>query len=218
MNTDAIIENTKQFVKNQLSSNCTGHDYQHALRVWAIARHIATIENANSFVIELAALLDDITDWKFNDGKLDASIQSVKTWLQQQAVDDTIIKQVIDILQNLSFKGAKVATPMPSLEGQIVQDADRLDAMGAVGIARTFAYGSQRGQPIHNPEIKPVQHESFAAYKAHRGTTINHFYEKLLLLKDRMNTTTAKQLANKKHQVMVDFLKQFDEECQAFMA
>jgi uncharacterized protein len=161
------------------------------------------------FLVELAALLHDVADWKFAGGDHHAGPRQAREWLQSLAVDAHTIDRVCEIIAGLSFKGAGVATPMSSLEGQIVQDADRLEALGAIGIARAFAYGGHKGQPLHDPAIPPQPHDSFEAYKLGSGSTINHFYEKLLLLKDRMNTATGKRLAAERHAFLERYLEQF---------
>ncbi len=169
-------------------------------------------EKADLFIVELGAMLHDLGDFKFHDGDHTVGPKMVKEWLQNMNTDDQTIKKVVDIVKEISYKGADVETPMSTLEGEIVQDADRLDAMGAIGVARTFAYGGSKGREMHNPETKPEQHNNFEDYKNSKAPTINHFYEKLLLLKDRMNTKTAKNMANKRHEFMKDYLDQFYKE------
>jgi uncharacterized protein len=207
-----LIENTENFVKETLSDDASGHDWWHIFRVRNIALHIQKTEAGDKRVIELAALLHDIADWKFHDG--DEMIGAIKaaSFLEEQGCDKDVITHVADIIKEISFKGAKVATPMSSVEGEIVQDADRLDAIGAIGIARCFAYGGHKGREMYNPDVKTEMHASFAAYKKNSGPTINHFYEKLLLLKDRMNTPTGISLAEKRHQYMQGFLQEFYSE------
>lgn len=177
-----------------------------------LARKIARKEGGNKFVIELAALLHDIADWKFNNGDDSIGPRQAKNWLKKLKVELSIINHIGEIIEEISFKGAGVRMRPSTLEAKIVQDADKLDAIGAIGIARTFAYGGNRGHEIHVPDSRPVMHKSFAQYKASRGTTINHFYEKLLLLKNRMNTKTAKKLAQGRHKFMQQFLKEFFRE------
>ena len=157
-------------------------------------------------MIEMAALLHDLDDWKLNDGN-DGS--KAKTWLKKMNVPDAELLQITEIIEQVSFKGARVDNTASTLEAQIVQDADRLDAIGAIGIARTFAYGGNKGRLLYDPDIKPTMHSSFEAYKKTTAPTINHFYEKLLLLKDRLNTSTAKKIAIKRHHFMEHFLEQF---------
>jgi uncharacterized protein len=209
---DIIITNTISFVKSKLHGDCTGHDWWHIYRVWKMAVYLSVREGGNKYIIQLAALLHDVADWKFNNGSESIGVQKIKEWLTGQNVDNETIIQVCEIIEKISFKGAGVAHESLSLEGKIVQDADRLDALGAIGIARTFAYGGAKGREMHNPEIKPVLHQSFDDYKNKQSTTINHFYEKLLLLKDQMNTATAQHLAIKRHHFLDAFLNQFQSE------
>ncbi len=164
------------------------------------------------FVVELAALLHDIADWKAHDGDDTVGPRVARQWLEKQGVEEEAILHVCIIIKEVSFKGAKVATRMSTIEGEIMQDSDRLDAMGAMGIARAFTYGGSKGRGMHDPEVKSQLHESFEQYKNNNGTTINHFYEKLLLLKDLMNTETGKEIAQVRHVVMENFLKEFFDE------
>jgi len=207
-----IIEKTAQHIRSLLASDSSGHDWWHIQRVWKNALLIGQQEGADLFVVQLAALLHDIADWKFHGGDETLGPRRAEAWLAGLGVDRATIERVCDIIGHLSFKGAGVATPMDSIEGQVVQDADRLDAIGAIGIARAFAYGGHAGRAMHDPEVLPEHHASFAAYKKNSGPTINHFHEKLLLLKDRMNTVAARRLAEARHQVMETFLEQFHAE------
>ena len=209
-----IIERTAEHVRQTLSGDSSGHDWHHIARVWRNALQIGRQENADLRIVQLAALLHDIADWKFHGGDEAAGPRAARQWLEAQQVDEETIAHVCDIIARLSFKGADVATPMASLEGQVVQDADRLDAMGAIGIARAFAYGGHAGRAMHDPDIPPVAHDTFAAYKNNQGPTINHFHEKLLLLQDRMNTRTARRLAAGRHAFMEEFLERFFKEWQ----
>jgi len=209
-----IIQKTADHVRVLLSGDSSGHDWFHVERVRNTALAIAREEGADEFIVDLAALLHDVADWKFADGDHTASPRAARRWLETQELVPGVIEHVEEIVASLSFKGAGVATPMRTLEGQIVQDADRLDALGAIGIARTFAYGGHKGQALHDPAIPPQMHASFEAYKSNVGTTINHFYEKLLLLKDRMNTAAGKRLAAERHAFMERFLEQFFAEWQ----
>jgi uncharacterized protein len=170
-------------------------------------------EGGNKFVIELAALLHDIADWKLTNNSADG-MNIIRNWLSSQQIDIKTIDTICEIIDNVSFKGAGVSSQMHTLEGKIVQDADRIDALGAIGIARTFAYGGAKGREMHNPNIEPTMHQSFDDYKKNQSTTINHFYEKLLLLKDQMNTETAKKIAIERHQFLENFLIQFLNEWQ----
>lgn len=209
MDEEAIIRKTAEYVRGNLSGEGSGHDWWHVHRVWKNAVHIARSENVRLFVVQLAALLHDISDWKFNDGDVNAGPELAREWLEKLQVDEDIISHVYEIIRDISFKGAGVKTQMRTIEGMIVQDADRLDAIGAIGIARTFAYGGNRGQEIYNPDVRPEWHDSFEEYKNCAGPTINHFYEKLLLLKDLMNTGTAKKIAEERHSYMEQFLDRF---------
>ncbi len=182
-------------------------------RTWKVAKHIAANEpSADMLTVELAALLHDIADWKFHDGDEEAGPRAAREWLESLGVGNDIIEHVEDIIRNVSFKGANVETKLKTIEGQIVHDADKLDAIGAIGIGRTFAYGGAKGRPMHDPNQSAEQHDTFEAYKNSSSPTINHFYEKLLLLKDRMFTKTGKELAQHRHEVMEQFLKEFLEE------
>ena len=207
-----LIERTAQHVRQTLEGDSSGHDWHHITRVLNNAVTIGEAEQADLVVVQLAALLHDIADWKFHGGDDSAGPKAARQWLESQNVDEATIVRVCDIIAGLSFKGAKVATPMSTLEGQVVQDADRLDAIGAIGIARAFAYGGHAGRAMHDPDSPPVQHNSFQAYKSSKGPTINHFYEKLLLLKDRMNTASARRLAAERHAFMEQFLQRFHAE------
>ena len=212
MNNDEIIHQTADYIKNKMLGEGSGHDWWHIYRVWKNALHIGLDEKADMFVVELAALLHDIADWKFHDGNDDIGPQMARSWLEKLAVEETVIAHVCQIIKDVSFKGAGVSTNMKTIEGKVVQDADRLDAIGAVGIARTFAYGGSKSREIYNPDIKPIVHASFEEYKNSISPTLNHFYEKLLLLKDLMNTSTAKNMAEHRHQIMEDFLAEFYQE------
>lgn len=209
---EEILRRTAEHIESLLAGDSSGHDFWHIERVRSAAMTIGEREGADLFVVELAALLHDVADWKFHGGDDSAGPLAARAWLSELGVDEPTIEHVAEIVATLSFKGAGVATPMRTLEGQVVQDADRLDAIGAVGIARTFAYGGHAGQAMHDPELAPSPHQSFAQYKSQRTTSINHFHEKLLLLKDRMNTDSGKQLAEARHEYMVEFLRQFDSE------
>ena len=160
----------------------------------------------------LAALLHDIADWKLHGGDSPVGCTMAKDWLDSLDQDLNTSEQVCRIIGGISFKGAAVEQPRLSLEGQVVQDADRLDAMGAAGIARAFAYGGAKGRVIHDPAVKPTEHRTAEAYLKSDGTTINHFYEKLFLLKDRINTPTARAIAEERHQFMEDYLRRFFDE------
>ena len=179
MKKEEILLKTEEFVKQCMEGDSSGHDWWHIHRVRNIAVKIAKVENADLFIVELAALLHDISDWKFSDEKENQEQSKVRIWLEQMKVEDNFISHICEIIKDLSFKGAGVSTNMKTLEGIIVQDADRLDAIGAIGIARTFAYGGSKGREIYNPKILPVLHQSFEEYKNTKAPTLNHFYEKL---------------------------------------
>jgi len=209
MDKNQIIIQTAKYIKLRLNGEGSGHDWWHVYRVWKNAVHIAESEEADLFIVELAALLHDIADWKFNDGNDDIGPQMAKEWLERLNVEETVVVHVCSIIHDISFKGAGVATNMKTIEGMIVQDADRLDAMGAIGISRAFAYGGSKGREMYNPELKPENHNSFEQYKNSKGSSINHFYEKLLLLKELMNTETARKIAEKRHVFMEEYLSEF---------
>jgi len=212
MNKKEILKKTNDFVKVQLGNDSSGHDYWHCFRVLknavGIAKEESKTQKADMFVIELASLLHDVDDWKFSEDIKEGPKKTI-SFLNENNVDEKIINHVVEIINSLSFKGAKVKSEMKTIEGKIVQDADRLDAIGAVGVARNFAYGGSKGREMYDPNIKPSLHDDFEKYKSNNSSTINHFYEKSLLLKDLMNTKTAKKIAEKRHKFMEDFLKEF---------
>lgn len=203
------VQKTAAHVRSLFEGEGTGHDWWHVERVWKNALYIAKGEGGDLFVVELAALLHDIADWKFHGGDESVGPQKARAWLESLAVDGATIAHVCEIIADISFKGAGETKRMPTLEGMIVQDADRLDALGAIGIARAFAYGGHKGNPLHNPGEQPQHHETFEQYKKGRGSTVNHFYEKLLLLKNMMNTETAREMAAERHRYMEEYLRQF---------
>ncbi len=207
-----ILHRTEQHVRGVLAGDSSGHDWWHIHRVRNLARFLARQEGADIFVVELAALLHDIADWKFHDGDETAGPRAARQWLESQQVAEAVIAEVTDIIATLSFKGAGVSCPMKTLAGQVVQDADRLDALGAIGIARTFAYGGHAGRAMYDPDVQPEHHASFAEYRAAEGTTLNHFTEKLLLLRDRMNTEAARRLAAERHAFLEEFHRRFLQE------
>jgi len=209
MNFETIIQNTVSYVQQTLQNAEGGHDWWHILRVWNNAKLIARSEPADLFVVELAALLHDIADSKFHDGNEDIGPQTAVAFLQSQSVNADVIHHVENIIRYMSFKVSFDGTSFRSPELAVVQDADRLDAIGAIGIARAFTYGGFKGRELYNPQIEPNLNMSKAEYKASTAPTINHFYEKLLLLKDKMNTPTAKLLAEARHQYMQTYLDQF---------
>ena len=214
MNQNEIIKRTADYVKSKLDGEGSGHDWWHIYRVWKTAIEIGKKESADLFVVQLAALLHDIADWKFHSGDDSVGPKLAREWLEKLDVDENIISHVCKIIKQVSFKGAGVKSKIKTKEGMVVQDADRLDAIGAIGIARAFAYGGHKGREIYNPDIKPEKHETFEQYKNNKGTTINHFYEKLLLLKDLMNTPSARKIAEERHDFMEQYLDKFFKECE----
>ncbi len=211
MSKEQIIQQTIGFVKNKLDGDSSGHDWWHISRVWNLSKQIQKEEGGDLFIIEMAALLHDVADWKFYKNE-DEGLRVIVDWLKEMKIEKVYSEYIIDIIQNVSFKGAGVDDCMNSLEGKIVQDADRLDAIGAIGVGRAFAFGGKFQREMHNPNQEKRMHKNFEEYKSAKGTTINHFYEKLLLLKDRLNTQTAKEIAEKRHAFMETFLKQFYNE------
>lgn len=207
-----LLETTKNFVKQKLTGAEAGHDWFHTERVLKNSILIAKTEHCNLEIVQLAALLHDIADSKFHDGDEEIGPKTAKLFLESQNVSFETIDQVIKIIENISFKGGYKNSDFDSVELQIVQDADRLDAIGAIGIARTFNYGGFKNRELYNPEIKPNLAMSKDEYKNNSAPTINHFYEKLLLLKDKMNTETGKKLAQERHDFMEVFLEQFYKE------
>lgn len=207
-----IINEIAEEVKGRLEGEGSGHDWWHIVRVWNMAKHIGASENADMFAVELAALLHDIADWKFHDGDDTVGPKVARQVLEKYPIPAKTIDAVCDIIISMSFKGAGVKTEMKTLDGKVVQDSDRLDAIGAIGIARTFAYGGHKNHPMYDPNKKPSMHQSKEEYFKSESPTINHFYEKLLLLKNRMNTKTAKELAESRHQFMEEYLDRFFQE------
>ncbi len=207
-----VIEQTVDFVRQELSGAESGHDWWHIFRVWKLSLRIAKEENADLFVVSLGALLHDIADAKFHEGDETIGPRVAETFLHSQSLPENIIAGVLNIVRFVSFKNRKEKPEFLSIELQIVQDADRLDAMGALGIARAFSYGGFKGREMYNPDIAPDPDMSKAEYKQSKSTTINHFYEKLLLLKDMMNTDTGKKMAWQRHRFMEKFLRQFYSE------
>jgi uncharacterized protein len=202
------LTSIREAIKKEFDNESTGHDWYHIERVTQLALQISATEGGNKDVIELAGLLHDISDHKFNGGDFEKGGKEAERILLEHGIEQGIIEQVVAIVNTISYKGANVANKISSLEGKIVQDADRIDAIGAIGIARTFAYGGHKGHPIYDPKIKPQLHDKGEDYQK-TTHTINHFYEKLLLLKDRMNTETGRRIAEERHQFMEDFLERF---------
>ncbi|SHJ22980.1 uncharacterized protein SAMN02745146_2550 [Hymenobacter daecheongensis DSM 21074] len=210
MEPQEIITRTADFIRDKFIGEGSGHDWDHIRRVWVTSRALAaTLPHADPLVTELGALLHDVADWKFHAGDEEAGPRAARAWLSSLAVEEEVIQRVETIIREISFKGLGVPTPMSTPEGEAVQDADRLEAIGAIGVARAFAYGGHKGRPLHDPTVPPMQHASFESYKQNTAPTINHFYEKLLHLRERLHTPAARQLAQERHEFMETFLKQF---------
>ena len=210
MNT--LVERVKSQVYSIFKEEYSGHDFQHIDRVFRMATFLQEQEGGDLEVIQLAALLHDISDHKLNGGKLNDGSRVARALLQEHKADVILIDNVCALIDKVSYKGALVKDEMFNLEGMIVQDADRLDAIGAIGVARAFAFGGSRNRPMYEPDEIPQLHTSFQSYAGSQGNTINHFHEKLLLLKDRLHTATAKEIGEKRHQFMLNFLEQFEQE------
>jgi uncharacterized protein len=209
MTSEKIIENTIVFVQETLKDAEGGHDWFHILRVLNNSKLIAATEEVDLLTVKLGALLHDIADSKFHNGDETIGPKAARAFLSTQGVAEEVIVHVVNIIENISFKGGNTNQSFHSRELAVVQDADRLDALGAIGIARTFNYGGFKGRGLYDPEIQPDLKMSKEEYKASTAPTINHFYEKLLLLKDRMNTETGKAIAEERHSYMKQFLDQF---------
>lgn len=209
MTRDEIIRRTEQFVRDELDRDSSGHDWWHVYRVREMALHLADREGADRYIVELAALLHDVSDYKLNGGDLERGPRIARDWLIGLGENDRCAAMVAEIIATLSFKGAGTRSEMASIEGKVVQDADRLDAIGAIGIARAFAFGGYAGEAIHEPTLKPHLHATPEEYMRRTGTTINHFYEKLFLLKERMQTPSARIVAERRHQVLSEFIDEF---------
>lgn len=209
MTSKEVIEKTKDFVKYQLANAEGGHDWFHIERVYKNALHIAKHENVDMMVVAFGALLHDIADSKFHDGNEKIGPQKAREFLFPLNVDSQIIEHVVNIIEHISFKGGNEKSNFTSKELDVVQDADRLDAIGAIGIARAFNYGGYKNRKLFDPDIKPNLNMTKEEYKSSAAPTINHFYEKLLLLKDRMNTLTGKKMAEKRHRFMEHYLDEF---------
>lgn len=207
-----IIQKTAHFVEITLENAEGGHDWWHIQRVWTLANRIAEKEDADKFVVALGALLHDIADAKFHNGDETIGPKKAKDFLYSIEVDTSTVEHVVQIIEHISFKGGNHALSFSSKELAIIQDADRLDALGAIGIARTFNYGGYKNRAIYDPNIKPNLNMTKEEYKNSNAPTINHFYEKLLLLKDRMNTATGKEMAIHRHRFLELFLEEFYSE------
>ena len=214
MDQHQLIEETIAFVKEKLKNAEGGHDWFHIERVFNTAKWISRQENVDALVVQLAALLHDIADPKFHYGDESLGPKIASDFLKSQNVDDETIAHVVNIIKHMSFKNSleKEHNSFASKELQVVQDADRLDAIGAMGIARAFNYGGFKNRPLYDPEVAPNLNMTKEEYKKSNAPTINHFYEKLLLLKDQMNTETGKRLASGRHKFMLNFLQQFHKE------
>jgi len=212
MNQKEIIANTISFVKSELKNAESGHDWFHIERVWKLSLKIAEVEKADGFLVELGALLHDIADSKFHGGDEEIGPKKAAIFMAGQGIEESVILHVQNIIRHISFKGGNFEKSFSSPELAVVQDADRLDAIGAIGIARAFNYGGFKNRTMYDPEIPPILEMNKESYKNSKAPTLNHFYEKLLLLKDRMNTQTGKEMATQRHDFMEKFLKQFLEE------
>lgn len=207
-----LIDNTVEFVKEKLEGAEAGHDWFHIERVWKLSKKIAETEECSQEVVELAALLHDIADPKFHNGDETIALKVSREFLESQNASEEVIEKVLFIIKNISFKNRGEAPKDLPIELKIVQDADRIDAIGAIGIGRTFNFGGFKNNPMYDPNVEPKLNMSKEEYKKSNGTTINHFYEKLLLLKDLMNTEKGKEIAGERHDFMLKFLDQFYKE------
>ena len=204
-----LIKDTEAFVKEQLSGAEGGHDWWHVYRVWKTAQKIAETEHADLLVVNLASLLHDIADPKFFGGDEEIGPARAQSFMESRGVNQQVIDHVLNIIRYMSFKSSFGKVDFRSKEMEVVQDADRLDAIGAIGIARAFSYGGYKNRPMYDPAITPNLHMNKEEYKKGLSPTINHFYEKLLLLKNRMNTDTGKRMAEERHRFMETFLERF---------
>lgn len=209
MDSRTLIDRTASFVKESLANAEGGHDWWHTYRVWSAAKELSKREKVDMLVVELGALLHDIADSKFHDGDEQVGPRVAEDFLRREGVDEQIVAHVSAIISNISFKVSKEGQRFSSKELEVVQDADRLDALGAIGIARTFSYGGYKGRELFNPSIAPNPDMSKEEYKKGSSPSINHFYEKLLLLKDLMNTQAGREMANERHAFMEKYLEQF---------
>ena len=209
MTKDEIINRTIEFVKSELKDAEGGHDWWHVYRVWKTSKNLAEGEIVDDLIVELGALLHDVADSKFHEGDETVGPKKVLTFFNNIGIEESISSHVIKIIENISFKGGNQKQEFKSLELDVVQDADRLDAIGAIGVARTFNYGGFKNRGLYDPDIKPNLNMTKEEYKNSTAPTLNHFYEKLLLLKDRMNTKSGMALAQKRHDFLELYLDQF---------
>ena len=207
-----IVDSALRFVREKLSDTESGHDWRHVYRVWKTAKRLASEEEVDTLVVELGALMHDIADSKFHKNDETIGPRIAREFLEKQGLEPERTDHVIRIIENISFKGEKHVQAFRSRELDVVQDADRLDALGAIGIARAFSYGGYFKRPLYDPDMKPRQGMGKEEYKSNNGTTINHFYEKLLLLKDRMNTESGRRMAQARHMFMQEYLDEFYRE------
>ncbi len=213
MNKQKIVNETAEFARNFLEKAEGSHDWWHTFRVWEMAKRIGKEEQVDQFVIEMAALLHDLADYKLNDGSDEKGMKFVKDYLNNLVgISLKEIEHIVEIIDNLSFRKTFDGKRVQILEGQVVQDADRLDALGAIGIARVFDYGGARGRKIYNPAEKISKYKSSKKYRQSETSAVNHFHEKILLLKELMNTETAKKIAKHRHKFIEDYLKEFSAE------
>lgn len=210
MDKKKIVKDTMKYVKDKLVGESTGHDWWHHFRVWQLAKKINKNEGGNKFIIELSALIHDLADRKFNKGNYKKGVENVRKYLMIHKLNEKDIGKILYIIKYISFSTRQPKNK--SLELKIVQDADRLDALGAIGVARTFAYGSKINRPLYNPEIKPIKNITQKHYLNNKSTSVNHFYEKLFLIKNLMNTKTGKRMAEKRHKFLEKYLKEFMDE------
>ena len=209
MNKALILEKTRDFVKEKMYKEGSGHDWFHVERVCNMAKYLAQKESADMFIVEMTALLHDIDDWKFSDVY---NTTVTEAFIKSVEVSEEDSNKILNIIKTMSYKGGVVNSTQNTIEGMVVQDADRLDALGAIGIARAFAYGGSKNRSMYDPSIKPIDFKSLDEVKNKDNHTINHFYEKLFKLKDLMNTNTAKEIAKKRHKYMENFIEEFYSE------
>ncbi len=209
MDKEQILREARSYIRQRLEGEGSGHDWWHIYRVRASALEIGQEEHADPYIVELGALMHDVADWKFHAGDTTVGPYVAREKLTAWGADEATIVSIADIIETISFKGAGVVTQMKTIEGKVVQDADRLDALGAIGIARCFAYGGHANRPIYDPNVHPVAHKDFAAYQASQGTSLNHFYEKLFLLAGRMNTKAGRKRAEARTEFMRTYVTQF---------